>query len=68
MSEETVKVTQHWCLTEDRTRVVPETDVEACTLLWPTGTVVSMEDAIKYGMMKRRFTPANKSRKPGGDK
>lgn len=48
----TAVVTQHWYLTEDKTRVVPEGDVEGRWLWASPGTAVALSDAIRYGAVK----------------
>ncbi|WP_030777347.1 hypothetical protein [Streptomyces sp. NRRL S-920] len=73
-----VTVTEHWCLTEDRSRVVRETDPEARFLHWSPGTVVSREEAERLGAVKREPAPepeqkkaapaVNKARLPGHNK
>jgi hypothetical protein len=44
-----VTIDQHWCLTEDGERVVPETDPEARWLHWTPGTLVKREEAERLG-------------------
>lgn len=46
-----VTITEHWCLTEDRGRVVRETDPEARFLYWVPGTVVPREEAERLGAL-----------------
>lgn len=67
-----IKLTQNWCLTEDRTRVVSETDVAARWLHWIKGQEVDLAEAIRLGAVRKktetvkmRPAPANKqARKP----
>lgn len=53
MADDTwVKIKQHWCLTESRDRVVPETDPEARWLHWKPGDLVKREDAERLGAVE----------------
>jgi hypothetical protein len=54
VSDEVVKLTEHWCLTEDRSRVVLDTDPEARWLHWIPGDVVPLEEAQRLGAAKRK--------------
>lgn len=60
MSADWVTIDRHWCLTEDRSRVVPETDPEARWLHWSPGTVVSREEAERLGAVEREPAPEAK--------
>lgn len=78
--DDVVTITEHWCLTEDRSRVVLETDPEARWLHWVPGDRVPLEEAQRLGAAKRKpgraagggtkkATPAeDKSAKPDEDK
>ncbi|MFJ4828399.1 hypothetical protein ACIP79_00435 [Streptomyces sp. NPDC088747] len=55
---EWVTIDQHWCLVEDGSRVVPETDPEARWLHWSPGTVVLREEAERLGAVKPAAKPA----------
>lgn len=61
---DTVTVDQHWCLTEDGTRVVPETHPDARFLWASPGTVVPRAEAERLGAVKpevkQKPAPANK--------
>lgn len=48
---ETVTVTEHWYLTEDRSRVVKEGDPDGRWLWASPGTQVPRGDAIRYGAL-----------------
>lgn len=61
---DTVVITARWCLTEDESRVVPETDVEARWLHWRPGDVVSRAEAERLGAVKKPPAPAAPKRKP----
>lgn len=77
-----ITIDRHWCLTEDRKRVVPETDTDARFLHWSPGTVVSREEAERLGAVepepepepkktaapKKAATPANKQMYPSQNK
>lgn len=60
---DTVKIDQHWCLVEDRSKVVPETDPEARFLLWVPGDEVPLEEAKRLGVDVGPVDPPR--RKPG---
>lgn len=49
-----VTITEHWCLTEDRSRVVLDTDPEARWLHWIPGDRVPLEEAQRMGAAKRK--------------
>ena len=52
---------QRYCLTRDG-RVVPDTDPAAATLLVGKGCRLPMDQAVKYGLVKRlESPPATKS-------
>lgn len=79
MSGDWVTITQHWSLTEQRDRVVPETDPEARWLHWKPGDLVKREDAERFGAVEpeakdgpaepKKATPAaNKARPPAANK
>lgn len=71
-----VTITEHWCLTEDGSRVVRETDPEARWLHWAPGAVVEREEAVRLGAVepepapepKKAPPPANKQRTPTANK
>ena len=71
-----VTIDRHWCLVEDGSRVVPETDPEARWLHWSPGTVVSREEPERLGAVAREPAPeikqtpvsANKARTPTQNK
>jgi hypothetical protein len=52
--DEFVTITEHLCLTEDRSRVVPETDPAARWLHWIPGDRVRLEEAQRLGAVKRK--------------
>lgn len=55
MSEaDVVTITEHWCLVEDRSRVVRDTDPEARWLHWIPGDRVPLEEAQRMGAVKRK--------------
>lgn len=58
-----VKIKQHWCLTEGRDRVVPETDPEARWLHWKPGDLVKREDAERLGAVEPEAKPAPEPKK-----
>jgi hypothetical protein len=78
MSDDVVKVDRHWCLTEDRSRVVPETHPDARWLHWTPGQEVPRAEAERLGAIKpepvmaaptkQREAPANKARTKPVDK
>lgn len=47
-----VKIADRWCLVEDRTRVVLESDATARWLYWIPGDVVGREEAVRLGAVK----------------
>jgi hypothetical protein len=55
-----VKIDRHWCLTEDGSRVVPDTDPEARWLHWTPGTLVSREEAERMGAVEPAPEPDEK--------
>lgn len=57
---EKIKLTQRWCLVEDRSRVVPENDPEARWLHWREGDEVDLEEAIELGAVKKKAPPHRK--------
>lgn len=63
-----VTIDRHWCLTEDRKRVVPETDPEARFLHWAPGAVVSREEAERLGAVEREPAPEAKKATPATSK
>lgn len=71
-----VTVDRHWCLTEERDRVVPETDPAARWLHWRPGDVVDRAEAQRLGALpsemdtapKQVKPPANKARQKPADK
>ncbi|MFE0101159.1 hypothetical protein [Streptomyces sp. NPDC059009] len=71
-----VRITRHWCFTEDRTRVVPETSPLARWLHWKPGDLVKRSEAERLGAVERdqeaeakKAAPAaNKSRTPAHNK
>lgn len=67
MSEK-IEITDRWCLTEDRKRVVPEGDPEARWLHWIPGDEVPLEEAQRLGAVKAAKPAANKMRKPPRNK
>lgn len=52
--DDVVTITDRWCLIEDRSRVVPETDSEARWLYWLPGDRVPLEEAQRLGAAKRK--------------
>lgn len=58
MAGEWVTIDQHWCLTESRDRVVPETDPEARWLHWRPGDVVKRDEAERMGAIEPDEKPA----------
>lgn len=74
--EDWVRITEHWCFTEDRGRVVPETDPAARWLHWKPGDLVKREEAERLGAVEpapapepKKATPAaNKARTPTANK
>lgn len=52
--DDVVTITDRWCLTEDRSRVVLETDPEAQWLHWLPGDRVPLEEAQRLGAAKRK--------------
>lgn len=63
-----VVITERWCLTQDRSRVVPEGDPEARWLHWLPGDEVDEREARRLGALKSRTPEANKARRPGNHK
>jgi hypothetical protein len=55
-----VTIKQHWCLTEDGDRVVPDSDPEARWLHWTPGMLVSREEAERLGAVEPAATPEPK--------
>jgi hypothetical protein len=49
-----VTITDRWCLTEDQSRVVLDTDPEARWLHWRPGDRVPLEEAQRLGAAKRK--------------
>ncbi len=77
MSGDWVTIRQHWCFTEERDRVVPETDPAARWLHWKPGDVVKREEAERLGAVepepepaepKKAAPAANKARTPTANK
>lgn len=54
MADDKVLINEKWCLTEDRSRVVPETDPAARWLYWKPGDVVPRAEAERLGAVKRK--------------
>lgn len=52
--DDVVTITDRWCLTEDRSRVVLETDPAAQWLHWLPGDRVPLEEAQRMGAAKRK--------------
>lgn len=65
-SDKTVVVDRHLCLTEDRCRVVEETDPRARWLHWPKGTEVPKDEYDR--LMKQDAPSPNKMRRPQRNK
>lgn len=57
---EWITIDQHWCLTEAKDRVVPETDSEARWLHWSPGTLVKREEAERLGAIEPEPAPEPK--------
>ncbi len=55
-----VRIDRHWCLTEDGTRVVPDTSPEARWLHWTPGMLVSREEAERLGAVEPAPEPDGK--------
>lgn len=67
----TVKIDAYWCLVEDRSRVVPETDPEATFLHWRPGDVVDRDEAKRLGAIPSTAAPSaggEKNSPPAEDK
>lgn len=56
-----IKLTNRWCLTEDKARVVPETDPAARWLHWRVGDEVDVEEALRLGAVERKAPPEKKT-------
>lgn len=63
-----VTIKQHWCLTEDGERVVPETDPEARWLHWSPGTLVPRAEAERLGAVKAEPAEPKKAAAPAAKK
>ncbi|MEU6674763.1 hypothetical protein [Streptomyces sp. NPDC046925] len=73
-----ITIDRHWCLVEDGSRVVPETDPEARWLHWSPGAVVARDEAERLGAVdpesaaepeeKKAPPAANKQRTPTANK
>lgn len=76
-----VVATVRLCLTEDRARLVPDTDPDARWLFCTPGAAISRVDAKRYGLLvepevepepkveaKQAAAPANKARSRTADK
>lgn len=63
-----VTLDQHWCLTEDRDRVVPETDPAARWLHWTAGQQVDREEAERLGALPSDVDDSPKQAKPAANK
>lgn len=57
---DTIKLTERWCLVQDGSRVVPETDPDARWLHWVEGEEVELQEAVRLGAVqgKRKMRPA----------
>lgn len=62
---DTVKVDRYWCLTEDRSRVVPETDPDARWLHWIPGMLVDRAEAERLGAVEPEGEPKRRGRPLG---
>ncbi|GAB3117842.1 hypothetical protein GCM10027160_29010 [Streptomyces calidiresistens] len=47
-----IRIERRWCLTADRTRVVPEEDPEARYLHWRPGQLVPRAEAVRLGALE----------------
>lgn len=52
-----VRIDRPWCLTEDRKRVVPDTDPEARWLHWTPGMLIARDEAERMGAVKPKPAP-----------
>jgi hypothetical protein len=64
VAAKTVEIKRRWCLTADRSRVVPETHEDAAFLHWVPGNVVPLDEAVRLGAVRESKEPAKTAQKP----